>query len=339
MTKFRALLTATASLAALSGYPAVAAPAKTIVLVHGAFADGSGWKPVADILIKDGYKVAIVQQPMTSLEDDVAATSRILDRQEAPVVLVAHSYGGAIITEAGNDPKVTALVYVAAFAPDAGEVLGGLLQKTPSASTGIAPSKDGFLFLDPAVYAADFAGDLPKAEGEFLALSQMPVLQSFRHSDHPATSVEGEAHICNRFHPGSDDQSGLGALDVPACQGACDRNQGQPRRVPVPAPRSGASHRGSSATRRLGNAGRLAGLALVKPPPKHARDKQRAGLPAGAGRHGTGASNEARLHALRIDAPTSARPGGHRRCRAGDRARLGGNLPICPFWAVPAKGR
>jgi pimeloyl-ACP methyl ester carboxylesterase len=175
MTKFRALLTATASLAALSGSPAVAAPAKTIVLVHGAFALGSGWKPVADILIKDGYKVAIVQQPMTSLEDDVAATSRILDRQEAPVVLVAHSYGGAIITEAGNDPKVTALVYVAAFAPDAGEVLGGLLQKTPSASTGIAPSKDGFLFLDPAVYAADFAGDLPKAEGEFLALSQMPV--------------------------------------------------------------------------------------------------------------------------------------------------------------------
>jgi pimeloyl-ACP methyl ester carboxylesterase len=175
MTKFRALLAAAASLTALSGSSALAAPAKTIVLVHGAFADGSGWKPVADILIKDGFKVAIVQQPMTSLEDDVVATSRILDRQEGPVVLVAHSYGGAIITEAGNDPKVTALVYVAAFAPDTGEVLGGLLEKTPSASTGIAPSKDGFLFLNPAVYAADFAGDLPKAEGEFLALSQMPV--------------------------------------------------------------------------------------------------------------------------------------------------------------------
>jgi len=175
MTKFRALLIAAASLTALSGHSAMAAPAKTIVLVHGAFADGSGWKPVADILIKDGYKVAIVQQPMTSLEDDVAATSRVLDRQDGPVVLVAHSYGGAIITEAGNDSKVTALVYVAAFAPEAGEALGALLQKTPSASTGIAPSKDGFLFLDPAVYAADFAGDLPKAEGEFLALSQMPV--------------------------------------------------------------------------------------------------------------------------------------------------------------------
>ncbi len=148
---------------------------QNIVLVHGAFADGSSWKPVADLLIKDGYKVAIVQHPMTSLEDDVAATVRILDRQDGPVVLVGHSYGGAIITEAGNDPKVAALVYVAAFAPDAGEVLGALLEKTPPASTGIAPSKDGFLFLDPAVYAADFAGDLPKAQGDFLALSQMPV--------------------------------------------------------------------------------------------------------------------------------------------------------------------
>ncbi|MGA2998547.1 alpha/beta fold hydrolase [Bradyrhizobium sp.] len=175
MTNISAPLSAAASPIALAGASDMAAPAKTIVLVHGAFADGSGWKPVADILIKDGYKVAIVQQPMTSLEDDVAATGRILDRQDGSVVLVAHSYGGAVITEAGNHPKVTALVYVAAFAPDTGEVLGGLLEKTPSASTGIAPSKDGFLFLDPAVYAADFAGDLPKAEGEFLALSQMPV--------------------------------------------------------------------------------------------------------------------------------------------------------------------
>jgi pimeloyl-ACP methyl ester carboxylesterase len=147
----------------------MAAPVKNIVLVHGAFADCSGWKSVADILIKGGYKVA-----MTSLEDDVAAASRILDRQDGLVVLVAHSYGGAIITEAGNSPKVTALVYVASFAPDEGEVLGGRLQKTPAGSTGIAPSKDGFLFLDQ-VYAADFAGDLPKAQGEFLALSQMPV--------------------------------------------------------------------------------------------------------------------------------------------------------------------
>jgi len=148
---------------------------KNIVLVHGAFADGSGWRSVADILTKDGYKVSIVQPPLTSLEDDVAATRRILDRQDGPVILVGHSYGGAIITEAGNHPRVTALVYVAAFAPDAGEVLGALLQKTPPASTGIGPSEDGFLLLDPAVYAADFAGDLPRAEAEFMASSQMPV--------------------------------------------------------------------------------------------------------------------------------------------------------------------
>jgi len=151
------------------------AAVKNVVLVHGAFADGSGWKAVADILTKDGHKVSIVQQPLTSLEDDVTATKRILDRQDGPVILVAHSYGGAIITEAGNDPKVTALVYVAAFAPDAGEVLGELLQKMPPASTGIAPSNDGFLFIDSAVYAADFAGDLPQADAEFMALSQMPV--------------------------------------------------------------------------------------------------------------------------------------------------------------------
>jgi pimeloyl-ACP methyl ester carboxylesterase len=148
---------------------------KNIVLVHGAFADGSGWRPVADILAKDGYNVSIVQLPLTSIEDDAAATRRVLDRQDGPVVLVGHSYGGAIITEAGNSPKVAALVYVAAFAPDAGEVLGALLQKMPPASTGIAPTDDGFLFLDPLVYATDFAGDLPKAEAEFMALSQKPV--------------------------------------------------------------------------------------------------------------------------------------------------------------------
>src|ERR1700689_219783 len=102
---------------------------KNIVLVHGAFADGSGWRPVADILAKDGYKVSIVQHPMTSLEDDVTATRRILDRQDGLAVLVAHSYGGAIITEAGNHPNVATLVYLAAFVPDAGEVLGGLLEK------------------------------------------------------------------------------------------------------------------------------------------------------------------------------------------------------------------
>ncbi len=175
MTKLRTLLAVAASLAALSASAALAAPAKNIVLVHGAFADGSGWKPVADILRKDGYSVTVAQPPLTSLEDDVAATNRVLDRLNGPAILVGHSYGGAIITEAGNNPNVVGLVYVAAMAPDAGEALGALLQSKPAATKGIAPSKDGFLFLDPAVFDADFAGDLPKPLADFMALSQMPV--------------------------------------------------------------------------------------------------------------------------------------------------------------------
>ncbi len=118
MTSFRKFLFASASLLSTVS-PALADPAPTVanvVLVHGAFADGSGWKGVAEILRRDGYTVSIVQQPMTSLEDDVAATNRILDRQDGPAILVGHSYGGGIITEAGNSPKVAALVYVAAFA-------------------------------------------------------------------------------------------------------------------------------------------------------------------------------------------------------------------------------
>ncbi len=177
MTRFRMILVASASLlAALTSAHAGTRPkVSNVVLVHGAFADGSGWKAVAALLRRGGYKVSIVQPPLTSLEDDVAATKRILDRQDGPAILVGHSYGGAIITEAGNDPTVAALVYVAAFAPDEGEVLGALLQSAPGASTGIAPTRDGFLFLDPAVFDADFAGDLPKADADFMAVSQMPV--------------------------------------------------------------------------------------------------------------------------------------------------------------------
>ena len=149
-------------------------PVKNIVIVHGAFVDGSGWKAVSDILQKDGYTVSIVQDPMTSLEDDVAATNRIIDRQTGPVVLVGHSYGGMVITEAGNNPKVTSLVYVAAAEPDAGESAFQLLSSKPGASKGIAPSKDGFLFLDPAVFHADFAADVPAPVVQFMAISQMP---------------------------------------------------------------------------------------------------------------------------------------------------------------------
>src|SRR5271154_6789785 len=115
---------------------------RNIVLVHGAWADGSGWKGVYDILTKDGFKVSVVANPDTGIPDDVAATQRVLDRQDGPVILVGHSYGGVVITEAGVDPKVVGLVYIAAFAPDVGETAGQVLPKTPQPVT---PSKDGLL--------------------------------------------------------------------------------------------------------------------------------------------------------------------------------------------------
>ena len=146
---------------------------KNVVLVHGAFADGSGWEPVADILKKDGYTVSVVQQPETSCAEDVKSTKAVIDRQSEPVVLVGHSYGGAVITEAGNDPKVSALVYIAAFAPDAGESAGQLNQYMPPATTGIKATDDGYFFLDPAVFAADFAADIPAAKADLMALSQV----------------------------------------------------------------------------------------------------------------------------------------------------------------------
>jgi pimeloyl-ACP methyl ester carboxylesterase len=156
--------------------PAYAAPpgaTKNIVLVHGAFADGSGWAAVSAILEKDGYKTFIVQPPETSLEDDVAATNRVLDALDGPAVLVGHSYGGVIITEAGNNSHVKNLVYVAAFQPDAGESLGSLGAKMPPASKAIRPTADGFLYLDSALFHADFAADLPDAQANVMAKSQV----------------------------------------------------------------------------------------------------------------------------------------------------------------------
>ncbi|GBD50203.1 alpha/beta fold hydrolase [Methylopila sp. Yamaguchi] len=150
-----------------------AAPIKNVVIVHGALADGSGWRKVHDLLKAKGYKVTVVQPPMTSLPDDVAAARRILDLQDGPSVLVGHSYGGMVVTQAGSAENVAGLVYVAAFQPDEGENLLDLAGKTPPATTGIKATADGYLYLDPEVYAADFAGDVPKAEAEFMAASQV----------------------------------------------------------------------------------------------------------------------------------------------------------------------
>jgi len=153
--------------------PVVAAPVKNIVLVHGAFVDGSGWKPVYEILTKDGYNVSVVQEPLTSLEDDVAATKRALDRQQGLCILVAHSYGGTIITEAGTDPHVAGLVYIAAHEPDTGETESANNKRIPSAAKAPEKTPDGFLFLDPARFFEDFAADLPREQAEFEAHSQM----------------------------------------------------------------------------------------------------------------------------------------------------------------------
>lgn len=172
------LVMTAAAVASISGSAAAAPKAgsvRNVVLVHGAFADGSGWKPVADLLRADGYVVSIVQQPMTSIADDVAATKRILDMQSGPAVLVGHSYGGAVITEAGNHPNVASLVFVAAFAPDQGEALGKVSGATPPAAHSISPTKDGYLLVNAAEFPADFAADLPLPMAEFMAISQMPI--------------------------------------------------------------------------------------------------------------------------------------------------------------------
>jgi pimeloyl-ACP methyl ester carboxylesterase len=148
----------------------------TIVLVHGGFVDGSGWEGVFQLLRKDGYNVAIVQNPTISLAGDVAATKSVIDAQPGPVVLVGHSYGGAVITEAGNDTKVVALVYIAAFAPDNGQSVDALIKTFPAGGPQppILPPRDGFLFLDKAKFPAAFAGDVDAKIAAFMAESQVP---------------------------------------------------------------------------------------------------------------------------------------------------------------------
>jgi pimeloyl-ACP methyl ester carboxylesterase len=172
------LLTASLAAAAVgvivSG-AASAEPIKNVVLVHGAFADGSGWRAVTDILEHDGYSVSIVQEPETSLADDAAATKRIIQTVNAPLILVGHSYGGAVITQAGNQPQVHGLVYIAAFQPDNGETLGGLLKQKPPAANSAVPAGEGFVIVNPKTFHADFAADVPAKEASFMAISQVPI--------------------------------------------------------------------------------------------------------------------------------------------------------------------
>jgi pimeloyl-ACP methyl ester carboxylesterase len=150
--------------------------AKSIVLVHGGFVDGSGWESVYNLLRKDGYNVTIVQNPTVTLADDVAVTKRAIAAQNGPVILVGHSYGGVVITEAGTDPKVVGLVYITAFAPDKGESVSSLIKNPPPDAPvpPILPPQDGYLFLDKSKFAASFAADVDADKAAFMADSQVP---------------------------------------------------------------------------------------------------------------------------------------------------------------------
>ena len=152
------------------------ATSRNIVLVHGGFVDGSGWEAVYRVLRKEGHTVSVVQNPTISLRDDVSVTKRVIAAQSGPVVLVGHSYGGVVMTEAGNDPKVVALVYIAAFAPDTGESVSSLIKDPPPGAPvpPILPPQDGYLFLDKTKFPASFAADVDAGKAEFMADSQVP---------------------------------------------------------------------------------------------------------------------------------------------------------------------
>jgi pimeloyl-ACP methyl ester carboxylesterase len=178
MSRFTSSLAALAvALLAATAVPASAEPLKNIVLVHGAWVDASGWKPVYDILTRQGFKVTMVQEPETSFADDVTATRRVLDLQDGPTLLVGHSYGGSVITEAGVHAKVAGLVYVAAHAPDVGEDEATLGRKTPSVlgntAGAIARTPDAYTYLEPAQFPKLFAPDLPRERAEMMAHSQV----------------------------------------------------------------------------------------------------------------------------------------------------------------------
>jgi pimeloyl-ACP methyl ester carboxylesterase len=171
-----------AALLALTMAAAPILPAKaaeqplSVVLVHGAFVDASGWRAVHDRLVKDGYEVLVVQNPTITLKDDVAVTARAIAKAKHPVILVGHSYGGSVITEAGNDPKVRSLVYLAAFVPDAGESVAKLAEKPVPGEPGapLLPPRDGFLIVDPAKFPTAFAADVDAPTTAFMATAQVP---------------------------------------------------------------------------------------------------------------------------------------------------------------------
>jgi pimeloyl-ACP methyl ester carboxylesterase len=186
VTKLCAVAVLASALMGVALNAAAAGPAptgiKNVVLVHGAFADGSGWEAVAKILEKDGYTVSVAQPPETSYADDQKYTKAAIDAMGGPVVLVGHSYGGSIISEAGNDPNVAALVYIAAFALDEGESCASIETAVPQASKAFKPDSNGNWWIEQEHFAADFAADIPPAESHYMAISQVPIsTDSFTH--------------------------------------------------------------------------------------------------------------------------------------------------------------
>jgi pimeloyl-ACP methyl ester carboxylesterase len=171
----KVIVAAVAAIALLS-LSSAHADVKSVVLVHGAFADGSGWKPLAEKLMDDGYSVHVVQIPETSFAADVAATRRVLE-QAGPSVLVGHSYAGMVITEVGGDSNARSLVYVAAFEPDVGETAGQLNSNPPPAASSVVPAGDGFLVVKPESFQADVAADVPADVARFMSVSQVPIAQ------------------------------------------------------------------------------------------------------------------------------------------------------------------
>ena len=217
--------------------PASKTGIKNVVLVHGAFADGSGWEAVAKILEKDGYTVSVAQPPETSYAEDIKYTKAAVDAMDGPVVLVGHSYGGSIITEAGNDPKVSALVYIAAFELDDGESCASIEQALPQASKAFKPDSDGNWWIEQAHFAADFAADVPPAVSHFMAESQVPIsTESFTHKVTKAR-LEDQAQLVHGGHRRPVDQSGTGAHDREARP--CHDGTTTPARVTLPAARCG----------------------------------------------------------------------------------------------------
>jgi pimeloyl-ACP methyl ester carboxylesterase len=228
--------------------------AKNIVLVHGGFADGSGWQGVYDLLTSNGHTVSIVQNPTLSLEGDADATRWVLDAQDGPVVLVGHSYGGAVITEAGTHDKVAALVYIAAFAPDKGESVNTLIADPPPGAPvpPILPPRDGFLLLDRDKFHGSFAADLPANQAAFMADAQVPWGGGGPRRIHHRPGLADQAELVPGRHRGPHDPPAGPAPHVRAGRLHRGRGHRQPRHLRLPAGRGGRTHR---AGRRRGSPG------------------------------------------------------------------------------------